>query len=132
MTKINGGRVACYTTGNIIDGGSNMPGKTKDVDFPECLFNTWLDYREAQGQTRADVIREVNAALDRRYDNNAFYRFKKRQKSVSDSVILKFVEPELGSALRWWFNENGYPIKGIDFDHLAAAIAPPIKEDANS
>ncbi|WP_020211116.1 hypothetical protein [Gilvimarinus chinensis] len=132
MMKINAGRVSCYTAGIANNDGLSMPGKQQNVEFPDCLFNTWLDYREAQGQTRAEVIREVNSKLDRKYDNNAFYRFKKRQKSVSDRLILDFVEPELADALKWWFNEHGYPIKGIDFEHLAAAVCPPVKEDATS
>lgn len=105
-----------------------MPKPGKEADFPLNLFNTWLDYRESLGQSRADVIREVNSVLDRKYDNDRFYKWKKQLLTVPESVILTFIEPELPDALKWFFKANGLPAKGIDFELLAQAVKPPVKD----
>lgn len=102
-----------------------QPGK--NADFPENLFNTWLDYKESQGLSRADVIRSVNERLDRKYDNDRFYRWKKQKMTVAEPVMIEFIYPELAETLEWYFKEQGFPVKGIDFQKLADAVRPAIK-----
>jgi len=104
----------------------NRPGRL-GAEFPDNLFNTWLDYRESLGQSRADVIREVNTRLDRKYDNDRFYRWKKQKMTVAEPVVIHFIYPELHKVLQWFFTNQGFPVKGIDFGVLAAAIRPAVK-----
>lgn len=118
-----------YNPGDFHQKGTLVmqPGP-QGAEFPDNLFNTWLDYRESLGQSRADVIRELNRVLDRKYDNDRIYKWKKQKFTVAEAVMLQFVRPELPDVLRWFFNLHGYPIKGVDFEHLAAAISPAVKD----
>lgn len=99
------------------------PGK--DATFPMNLFNTWLDYRESQGFSRAEVIREVNQKLKKNYYNERFYKWKKQIATVPEQVVTEFIEPELPQALRWFFNQQGFSMRGVDFDVLAQMIIEP-------
>lgn len=100
----------------------------KIAQFPPNLFNTWLEYRESEfGQSRADVIREFNEKLDKKYANSIAYQWKKQRAAVSDSVIKEIIEPELASLYQWYFSSKDYPTDGIDFEALAADFRPPIK-----
>lgn len=101
------------------------PGK--DAEYPLNLFNLWLDYREAQGQSRAEIIREVNEKIKRRYDNNSFYRFKRQSVTVPEPLTTECMEPDLPEALKWYFTKNEWPVRGIDFDLLAEAVRPAVK-----
>lgn len=119
----------CYNPVDINKKGNSMmqPGP-QGSDFPDNLFNTWLDYRESKGQSRADIIREVNAVLGRKYDNDRFYKWKKQRMTVAEPVVLQFINPELPEVLQWFYQSKGYPIKGVDFQTLAAAIRPAVKD----
>jgi hypothetical protein len=99
------------------------PGK--DATFPSNLFNTWLDYRESLGFSRAEVIREVNQKLKKNYYNERFYKWKKQIATVPSQVLKDIVEPELPQALRWFFSQQGFPMREIDFDALAQMIIAP-------
>jgi len=101
------------------------PGR--NTDFPENLFNTWLDYKESQGLSRADVIRSVNEKLERKYDNDRFYRWKKQRMTVAEPLVIEFIYPELAETLHWYFSQQGFPTKGIDFQKLADAVRPAVK-----
>lgn len=101
------------------------PGK--EAEYPLNIFNVWLDYREAQGDRRASIIREVNAKLGRKYDNNNFYRWKKQRANLPELIYTECVKPELPEALKWFFVTHEMPIRGIDFELLAEAVTPAIK-----
>ncbi len=119
----------CYNSGvNHKKGILIMQPGPQGAEFPSNLFNTWLDYRESKGQSRADIIREVNAALGRKYDNDRFYKWKKQKLTVAEPVVLQFINPELPAVLKWFYKTSGYPVKGIDFQALADAIRPAIKD----
>ncbi len=122
---------SCYNlSGNDYNAGglSMQPGR-QGTEFPENLFNTWLKYRDSKGQSRAEIIREVNATLKRKYDNNIFYKWKKQKISVPDSILKEFVIPELPTILEWFYKTKGYPSKDINFQKLANAVRPAIKKD---
>lgn len=114
----------CYNKSSINSESSIMqPG-----NYPNSLFKTWLDYRiEHLGQTRADVIREVNEKLDRKYDNDRFYKWLKTVMTVAEPVVIHFIEPELPDVLQWYFEKNNLNTKGIDFKELAEIVTPSIK-----
>lgn len=97
------------------------------AEFPQNLFNTWLDYHEARGNSRADMIRTANEMLGRNYDNNSFFKWKKQRTTVSELVVINFIYPELPAVLQWLFEQQGYPTKGVDFEFLAAAVRPAVK-----
>ena len=99
------------------------PGK--NATFPSNLFNTWLDYRESQGFSRADIIREVNQKLQKSYYNERFYKWKKELATVPKQVITEFIEPELPHVLEWFFECKGYPMQGVNFKALARLIINP-------
>lgn len=113
---------------DLVPLGAAMAKPSREVEFPLNLFNTWLDYRESLGQSRADVIREMNEVLDRKYDNDRFYKWKKQLLTVPEHVILSFIEPELPEALKHLFKVYGMPTRGIDFDFLAESVKPPVKD----
>lgn len=119
----------CYNQSNLI---SNMvdkmqPGRTPKAEAPNNLFNTWLEYRLSKDQTKADLIREVNAAVDRKYDNDRFYKWSMQKLTVAENVLLTFIYPELPEVLKHFYSKNGYPTSGIDFDFLAESIRPAVK-----
>lgn len=127
--QINNIATSCYNPGGIqLKKGNSLmqPGPTAS-EFPENIFNTWLDFREAKGQTRAEIIREVNIACERKYDNNTFYKWKKQQLSVPDNVLKAFVLVELADTLEWFYKDKGFSTRGIDFKELAKAVSPPVK-----
>jgi len=104
----------------------SKPGK-KGTEYPDNLFNTWLEYRVSKGDNQASIIREVNDALNRKYDNNTFYRWKKQQLSIPDLLIKQFINPELADILEWLFKTKKFSNRKMRFDTLAKAIQPPIK-----
>lgn len=106
------------------------PGKS--TSYPDSLFKTWLEYRESKGQSRADVIREVNQKLDRKYDNDRFYKWLKTNTTVAENVMLDFVIPELPDVLKWKYDLLGYESKGIDFVLLSSLVRPTIKKLAHT
>jgi hypothetical protein len=116
-----------YNTSDLNKRGADYMSPGMKAEFPQNLFNTWLDYKESQGFNRAEVIRTVNDKVDRKYNNDRFYRWKKQRATVAELVIINFVYPDLPAVLEWFFKDQGYPVKGIDFDHLAGAVRPPIK-----
>lgn len=100
----------------------------KEVNFPPNLFNTWLEYRQlVHDQSRAEVIREFNSKLDRKYANNIAYEWKKQNASLSENIIKEIIYPELPDLFRWYFERNNYDSSAVDFEKLANDFRPPIK-----
>ena len=118
---------ARYNASDLNNRGAEYMTPGMKADFPQNLFNTWLDYKESQGLKRAEVIRAVNEMVDRKDDNDRFYRWKKQRAAVAEIVVINVIYPELAAVLEWFFNEQGYPTKGIDFEFLAGAVRPPVK-----
>ena len=77
-----------------------QPGRKGKTEFPENLFNTWMDYRSAQGHSRADIIREINIKLGRKYDNDRVYKWKHQKLPVPSSIIQNFIFTELVDVLK--------------------------------
>lgn len=102
-----------------------QPGRTPKKPAPRNLFNTWLDYRLSKEQSKADLIREVSAKVERKYDNDRFYKWSTQQLNVPEPVLLEFIYPELPQVLEYFYNMNGYSTKDIDFNVLAETIVPP-------
>ncbi|MGH1472691.1 MAG: hypothetical protein ACRBCS_16030 [Cellvibrionaceae bacterium] len=99
----------------------------EESDFPKNIFNTWLDYRQSLGQSRADVIREVNLRLDRKYDNGRFYKWKKQTAAVPDDILIHFVFPQMVDVLGYVFKTNNFPKNNIDLKLLGDLLSPPVK-----
>tara|TARA_B110000196_G_scaffold315349_1_gene324827 strand:+ start:1047 stop:1460 length:414 start_codon:yes stop_codon:yes gene_type:complete len=111
----------------FINGKSMQPGKLSEKETPIHLFNTWLDYRLSTGQKRSDIIREANLKLDRKYSNNTFYLWIQSKKTVAEVFMDEIIFPELANVYKFYFEQQGFPTKGIDFEVLAQAFQAPIK-----
>ena len=88
------------------------------------LFSTWLEYRRSKGHSRADVIREVNAKFNRKYDNKTFHSWINETVSIPDLVITNVLKPELNELLTWFLNEHDIDESKIDLSILAHLILP--------
>lgn len=119
----------CYNQNNLISNVVNVmqPGRTPKKEAPSNLFNTWLEYRLSKGQSKAEVIREVSAAVERKYDNDRFYKWSMQKLTVAEPVLLTFIYPELPEVLKHFYVKNNYSLSGIDFELLANAIRPAVK-----
>lgn len=107
----------------IINMASNI-----EIVYPENLLNTFLMYRrETRGQTQAEVIRELNERLGRKYDNNSVYRWKKQLKTLPEVVQNEIIRPEMIRMLEWLFHSQSWNRGTIDFELLSKFISPAIK-----
>jgi len=106
-------------------GQTMKPGKKSD--YPENLFNTWLEYRESKGQKLTEIIQETNELLGRKYDNNSFYRWKKEKKTLPELFLYAVILPELPALLEYIFDVNEFSEHGVDFELLAEKIKPAFK-----
>lgn len=104
-----------------------MLKRGKPASYVPNLFNTWLEYQERLGKTQADIIRLFNSSLGKNYDNVTFYRWKTNEKSLPDNIMIEFILPSLPELYRWFFKEQGFTTKNIDFDVLSVAFSPVIK-----
>lgn len=104
------------------------PGRV--VEYAPNLFNTYLSYKENLGVSQAELIREFNAVLGKNYNVVTIYRWKTNEKSLPDSIMTNFIVPVLPDLYRWYFKNNGFSGKTIDFDALSAAFCPVIKKEA--
>lgn len=104
------------------------PGKKSE--YPNNLFNSWLEFRIYKGQKLAEIIRETNEKLDRKYDNNSFYRWKTEKLTLAEVVLHGMILPELEDLLKFIFETNDFPKRNIDFNLLGDLIKPPVKSVA--
>lgn len=102
-------------------------------NYPDSLFKTWLDYRTVGlEQSRADVIREVNAKLDRKYLNTHYYKWLKLQNRAPDILMTEILIPELPKIIEWYFKNSSVKVSNLDLIDFSNKFKPPIKNDNES
>jgi len=116
----------CYNQENDTDIGHDMnkPGRKTKKETPDNLFNTWLAYRETTS-SRADIIREVSAKLERKYDNDRFYKWSKQILGCPQGVYDHCIYPEMAEVLEFYFDKIGYKLPKLKVDALATLITDP-------
>ena len=75
---------------------------------PSHLFTTWLNYRSAvYGETKADVLRWVNAKYDKTYTTSRFWEYSSMKLVPPNYLLHKIVEEDYYDMLDWKMKELG-------------------------
>lgn len=95
--------------------------------YDNHLFNTWLEYRkERDNKSRAEVIRDINLQLGKKYTNSHIVEFLRFQKSITNQMS-QMIDQDLPDMVGWLFKKKGYNNKKIDYTDLAEYLRSSTK-----
>ena len=101
-----------------------MAGRRKKKDYPQNAFNTWLDYCNSIGLSKADLIRKVTDGSGKRHDNSKFTQYQIQLIGTPGYVLRDYVKPDSAAMVQWLLEERGMELSTEAAEVIAEIVNP--------